>query len=62
MLVEVAAGDRGMPAVVASSGTPTRVLWLGGFLDLDWDAYRKVSAIEPLIALAKWWVAWLAPK
>lgn len=62
VLVEVAAGDRGMPAVVASSGTPTRVLWLGGFLDLDWDAYRKVSAIEPLIALAKWWVAWLAPK
>lgn len=62
VLLEVVGGDRAHPAVVASSGAPARVLWVAGLVDLDWDAYRKAVTLDPLVALARWWVAWLAPR
>jgi hypothetical protein len=61
VLLQVDAGEKKWPAFVATSGAHGRALWLGGILDLDWDAYRTNAGYDYLRAMAISWLAWLSP-
>jgi hypothetical protein len=60
VLVEVDTGDGRMPAFLASSGANGRVLWIGGFFDLERSAYAGSASYDRARALGVSWVAWLA--
>ena len=60
VLVEVDTGAGRVPAFLASSGEGARVLWIGGFFDLERPAYSGSAAYDRARALAVAWVAWLA--
>lgn len=62
-LVEIDAGTVRYPAVVASSPERGRALWVGGFMDLDWEVMRsaETAGAAQFRALVTSWIAWLAP-
>ena len=60
VLVEVDTGAGRVPAFVASPAAGPRVLWIGGFFDLERSAYSGSAAYDRARALAVSWVAWLA--
>jgi hypothetical protein len=60
VLVEVDTGDARVPAFLATSGQAGRVLWIGGFFDLERPAYSGSASYDRARALGVSWVLWLA--
>jgi hypothetical protein len=60
VLVELETGAGRAPALVASAPGKARVLWVGGFFDLENPAYTGTASYERARALAVAWIAWLA--
>ena len=60
VLAHLATGVDAAPALVATSGD-ARVLWAGGFFDLEKAAYTDSRSVLAFRVLVHQWALWLAP-
>ena len=60
VLARLSAGMDTAPALVATSGE-ARVLWVGGFFDLETLAYKDSRSVLAFRTLLHAWMFWLAP-
>ncbi len=60
VLVEVEAGPTRAPAIVIHDSPTRRVMWVGGFFDVEDPAYRGTKSIERIRAMFLSWISALA--
>ena len=61
VLARLAAGIDAAPALVTMPGD-ARVLWAGGFFDLETEAYKSPRSVLAFRVLLHNWMLWLAPR